>query len=82
MAYEIKDIVMMWDKICYIGIYFIFVFWFFYFCKGKYEKLFLKVLCFFEVFLNNDINVICFWIFVLKYFEGYVKVCNIYLIIV
>lgn len=57
VPYETKDIVMMWDKTCHIGIYFISVFWLPYLCKGKYKKSFPKVLCHPEVFSNNDINV-------------------------
>lgn len=82
VPYETKDIVMMWDKTCHIGIYFISVFWLPYLCKGKYEKSFPKVLCHPEVFSNNDINVTCFWTSALKYLEGYAKACNMHLITV
>lgn len=82
VPYETKDIVMMWDKTCHIGIYFFSVFWLPYLCKGKYEKSFPKVLCHPEVFSNNDINVTCFWTSALKYLEGYAKACNRHLITV
>lgn len=82
VPYETKDIVMMWDKTCHIGIYFISVFWLPYLCKGKYKKSFPKVLCHPEVFSNNDINVTCFWTSALKYLEGYAKACNRHLITV